>query len=106
MTCRHLYPLEKELLDNNVKETFRGQAWTDNTREWVYFDCYLDIDEINKRLEFPDFVVVHENSDPKSGTERGFYCKKCHDGIMGHLLHQPGGLRYSKPAYERKKRVG
>ena len=90
MTCEHLFPLEKELLDRGVKETYRGQAWSDNCREWVYFDCYFDTEGIKRRLNFPDCVVVHENRDPKAGTERGFCCEQCHDGIMGHLDPSPG----------------
>ncbi len=68
-----------------VKETYRGAAWTDNCREWVYFNVVFDIDSVSSRMNFPSCVRVHENLDPKSGTERGFYCTTCHDAVMGLL---------------------
>jgi hypothetical protein len=85
MVCRHLAPLENELIKANVQETYRGQAWTKNCREWVYFNCVLDTAALAARFQFPPCVKVHENLDPKSGTERGFVCTECHDGIMGLL---------------------
>ena len=42
MVCEHLAALEKELIAAGVPITYRGQAWSDNCREWVYFDCCLD----------------------------------------------------------------
>lgn len=88
--CEHLLPLDNELKERRIKETFRGQPWSNNTREWVYFDCVLMVDEIKKRYNFPDFVSVHVNDDNKSGMEKGFYCELCMDGVMGHhpLLSQ------------------
>lgn len=85
MTCQHLYALEAELIAAGIKETYRGKAWSLNCREWVYFDVVLDISSIAARMKFPPCVEVHENLDPKSGTERGFVCNECNDGIMGHI---------------------
>jgi hypothetical protein len=85
MVCEHLAPLEKYILDSGLKETSRGQAWSSNCREWVYFDVVLDTPTLQERFAFPECVEIHENLDPKSGTERGFYCKQCHDGVMGLL---------------------
>jgi hypothetical protein len=85
MVCEHLLKLEAELIEAEIKETYRGQAWSDNCREWVYYDIVLDTDSLQKRLTFPPCVIVHENLDPKSGQERGFYCTECKDGIMGLL---------------------
>jgi len=28
-------------------------------------------------------VVVHENTDERSGLEKGFVCEECHDAVMG-----------------------
>jgi hypothetical protein len=72
--CEHLQPLENYLKTKGISETFRGKAWSDNCGEWVYFDCVLDL---------PSFVVTHENTDLKSGTELGLVCTKCNDAIMG-----------------------
>ena len=40
--CEHLQALENYLKAEKIPEIFRGQAWSDNCREWVYFDCILD----------------------------------------------------------------
>jgi hypothetical protein len=85
MVCEHLAKLERELIENDLKETFRGQAWSDNCREWVYYDVVLDVDCIRSRLALEPFVSVHENTDERSGTERGFICGMCKDGVMGRL---------------------
>ena len=81
--CDHLSPLDNELKAKGFTETFRGQAWSDNCREWVYYDTILDLAEIRNRYQFPDFIITHVNEDPKSGLEAGFVCTFCHDGVMG-----------------------
>ena len=83
MTCEHLRQLEAELQFGGIPETFRGQAWSRNCREWVYFTCYLDLPAIRARLKLPPCVVDHVNDDPRSGLERGLVCEEHHDGIMG-----------------------
>ena len=91
LKCEHLRPLEKEIQATGIKETFRGQAWTDNCREWVYFDCYLDVEKIRERFQLPLFVETHVNEDPKSGYEEGLVCSQCKDGIMGyHRIYNAG----------------
>jgi hypothetical protein len=81
--CEHLVQLEKELKQLKIKETYRGQAWTKNCREWVYYDCYFDIEQLRKRFNFPGFIKHHFNNDNKSGLEEGFVCELCNDAIMG-----------------------
>lgn len=83
MVCRHLYPLEQALLAAGIEETYRGQPWSRNCREWVYFDAELDTDTIAQRFQLPDCVEVAENTDPKSGIERGLFCTLCNDAVMG-----------------------
>lgn len=85
MTCQHLRALETELIAAGVRETYRGAPWTKNCREWVYFDVVLDTSALISRMHFLPCVRVHENLDPKSGTERGFVCTECDDAIMGLL---------------------
>ena len=92
MVCRHLAPLENELIRAGFKETFRGRAWTKNCREWVYFDVVFDTEAVFSRMNFDPCVEIHENFDPKSGTERGFVCSACRDGIMGRIS---GGAIFS-----------
>lgn len=85
MVCEHLAALEAELAARDVTETYRGQPWTANCREWVYFDIVFETDSVARRLELGPTVVVHENNDKRSGLERGFVCEACKDGIIGQL---------------------
>jgi hypothetical protein len=86
MTCQHLRKLEEAVLASGIAETYRGQAWTINCREWVYFACYLDQERIRQQFDLPTCVVGHVNDDSKSGRESGFVCMECHDGVIG--LHR------------------
>lgn len=95
MTCKHLRQLEAEILQAGVVETFRGKAWTENCREWVYFDCYFDRKSIRSRIALPECVVDHEHLGTHDGQEAGFVCSECHDGIMGvHKRFAKGRLIY------------
>jgi hypothetical protein len=83
VVCEHLKPLEDALLAGGAKVTFRGQAWSEKCREWVYFDRVLDLAAIERRFGFPPCVSRHENLDPRSGTESGFECATCQDAVVG-----------------------
>jgi hypothetical protein len=88
--CEHLQPLENYLKSKGIAETFRGQAWSDNCREWAYFNCVLDPEALKSKLHLPTVVETHENTDVRSGTELGLVCTKCHDAIMGlHPKYAP-----------------
>jgi hypothetical protein len=89
MLCEHLRSLERELIDAGIRETFRGQAWSSNCREWVYFDCWLDRASIRKRLDFASVVKDHEHRGTHDGQESGFVCAACNDAIMGLLEAKP-----------------
>lgn len=93
MTCEHLSELESELIGRGIPVTYRGQAWSHNCREWVYFDCYLDVESIRARLQLAGCVEAHFNDDPRSGVERGLVCSMHYDGIIG--LHQPAANKVS-----------
>jgi hypothetical protein len=85
MVCAHLAAVEAEVVASGAKETYRGQPWSDNCREWVYFDVVLDVDALRRRLKLAPCVEVHENTDPRSGTERGLVCTRHQDGVIGLL---------------------
>ena len=85
MICEHLRELEAAVKASGAVETYRGQVWTDNFREWVYFDVVIDVEAVKKRFKLAPSVKVAENLDPKSGTERGLECDVCHDAVMGYL---------------------
>ena len=91
--CEHLIELDNELKAKGIRETFRGRPWSDNCREWVYYDCILDLEKIRARYEFPFFVESHVNDDNKSGMEAGFVCDLCKDGVIGLHPHFGKGKR-------------
>lgn len=88
MVCSHLSELEATLKDSGASETFRGQAWSRNCREWVYFNVVLDTKALQQRFTLGPTVRVHENLDPKSGQERGFECISCQDAVVGLIEGQ------------------
>jgi hypothetical protein len=91
MVCRHLAELERALIDAGVEVTYRGQAWSSNCREWVYFKCWLDRAAVRARMKFDDCVTDHEHCGTHDGQEAGFVCSQCHDGIMGvHERYRAG----------------
>lgn len=83
MVCAHLAELESALQASGARETYRGQAWSENCREWVYFDVVLDVAALQQRFHLDTPVRLHDNLDPKSGLERGFECTECQDAILG-----------------------
>jgi hypothetical protein len=93
MVCTHLWILEAELAGAGIRETFRGQAWSSNCREWVYFDYVLDRQSIRARLQFEACVEDHEHLGTHDGQEAGFVCTACHDGVMGVHPHHGGQAR-------------
>lgn len=90
MTCEHLQPLEQALIERGFRETFRGQAWSQNCREWVYFDVVLDTDAIRQSFALPECVAVHAHRGTHDGQERGFVCQACRDAVMGRYEPTPG----------------
>jgi hypothetical protein len=89
MICHHLRDLERALQAAGIRETYRGTPWSRNCREWVYFDCRLDMAAIRHAFGLAECVSEHVNDDPKSGREAGLVCQSCHDAIIGvHVLDQ------------------
>lgn len=91
MICEHLSALEKELQARGVRETARGQVWSKNCREWVYFDCLLDREALRARFKFAACVEDHEHRGTHDGSEAGFVCTACHDAVMGVHPADAGG---------------
>jgi hypothetical protein len=90
MLCDHLHALEEEIIARGVKETYRGQAWSDNCREWVYFDCVLDLPALRARLSLAQCVADHRHRGTHDGNEAGLVCETCKDAIMGRHPDDPG----------------
>lgn len=93
MICDHLKCLENELLAGGIKETFRGKAWSKNSNEWVYFDCYFNLDSIRQRIDFEKSVINHHHLDTHDGQESGFVCSLCNDAIMGNHQQYAAGKK-------------
>jgi hypothetical protein len=91
MTCEHLRAVEQAIIARGIRETFRGEAWSRNCREWVYFDCFIDTNAVRRHFPFADCVREHVHRGTHDGQERGFVCEQCHDAIMG-LYEQSGGV--------------
>ena len=83
MTCEHLRQLEQAMLSGGMRETYRGQAWSKNCREWVYFDCFIDAASIRQKFNLATCVSDHAHRGTHDGQERGFICSSCWDAIMG-----------------------
>ncbi len=95
MVCEHLIKLEQELIERGIAVISRGQAWTDNCREWVYFDCYLNIPVIRKKIIFDSCVMDHEHLGSHDGSEAGLVCSVHHDAIMGvHKKDSAGRIEF------------
>ena len=96
MTCEHLLPLEQAIIARGIPETFRGQSWSLNCREWVYFDCFIDLESVRSRFTLADCVHDHVHRGTHDGQERGFVCSQCHDGIMGRYDETPGAVVFKE----------
>ena len=83
MVCEHLSQLEQAILSAGIPETFRGQAWGKDCREWVYFACVIDIEKVQARFRLASSVVEHEHVGTHDGQELGLVCEDCHDAIIG-----------------------
>lgn len=81
--CEHLLKVENYIKAKGIQEVFRGRPWGKNCREWVYFNCILDTEELKIKLELNACVETHEYSDSKVANELGLFCTSCRDGIMG-----------------------
>lgn len=81
--CEDLRAVGEQLLASGFRVTSAGQPWTENCRLWVYFDSVLAVEELRRRHALPSHVVVHENTDPRSGLELGLVCELHHDAVVG-----------------------
>ena len=97
MVCEHLSALEHALLAAGVPVTFRGQAWSNNCREWVYVDCFLDVPALRQRFAFAPCVSDHAHRGTHDGEERGLVCTACHDAIVGVYAAAPGKRVFAGP---------
>ena len=87
--CKHLQVLENYIQEKKITETFRGQAWSNNCNEWVYYDCILDTENLKLKFALDECVKTHDYIDIKVANELGLVCEICKDGIMGFNPKSP-----------------
>lgn len=80
-----LKQLAKMLVRKGYKILFYGQAWSNQNSDWIYFDTVLDTNRLREKFNFGENIIVHENLDPKSGTEKGFIDNITGEGLMGRI---------------------
>ena len=77
-----------------IQETARGRVWSQNCREWVYFNCFIDTEAVRRRFTLGDCVEEHSHRGTHDGQERGLVCSVCHDGVIGSYEPSEGMLIY------------
>lgn len=82
--CIHLKPVEDYLLSKGYHEVYRGQVWSNNCREWIYFNTILQPQELIIQFRLDSTIIIHDYQDIKVGSELGLECTICHDAIMGY----------------------
>ncbi len=96
--CIHLKPLENYLKTKKITETYRGQVWTKNCREWIYYDAVLNPQKLKERFHFDDSIKIHDYEDIKVGSELGLVCTLCNDAVMG--VHPNSSYAFNKKTIE------
>lgn len=81
--CIHLKSLEDFLKSENIAEVYRGQVWSKNCREWIYYDVILNPQKLKDKFHFDATIIIHDYKDIKVGSELGLVCTLCNDAIMG-----------------------
>jgi len=97
MTCEHLIELETAIKAAGFEETYRGAAWSENCREWVYFDCILELDAIRRKFELAVCVHDHAHRGTHDGSEAGLVCDVHKDALMGHHPEASAGEKRFSP---------
>lgn len=77
--------MEAEPIRRGHAVTFRGEPWSRNCRESVYFDRVLPIAELRARFPPEACVTDHEFRGTCNGEERGLVCTAHRDALMGRL---------------------
>jgi hypothetical protein len=81
-----LEALDNYVRNKNVKELFRGNAWSKNCREWVYYDCVLNVKKLKEKFSFNNCVIIREYNDIKVANELGFFCNRSKMALWDLIL--------------------
>jgi hypothetical protein len=80
-----LRQIAKGLQKSGIKISYCGRAWTEQHANWIYFDTVLNVEKLRNKYQLGAHIVIHENLDPKSGTEKGFIDEQTGEGLMGKI---------------------
>jgi len=77
--------IARSLKKSGIEVTYFGRAWTEQLADWIYFDTVLNVEKLRNKYQLGAHIVIHENLDPKSGTEKGFIDEQTGEGLMGKI---------------------
>jgi len=77
--------IAKSLKNKGIEITYFGRTWTKQLADWIYFDIVLDVEKLRDQFQLGAHIVIHQNLDPKSGTEKGFIDEHTGEGLMGKI---------------------
>ncbi len=80
--------IAKSLKNKGIDITYFGRTWTKQLADWIYFDTVLDVEKLRNQYQLGAHIVIHENLDPKSGTEKGLIDKQTGEGLMGKIQYK------------------
>jgi hypothetical protein len=77
--------IAKGLQEEGLAISYYGRTWTKQQADWIYFETVLDLEKLRIDYQLEAHIVIHENHDTKSGTEKGFIDTRTGEGLMGKL---------------------
>ena len=80
-----LKEIAEYLTSQAIPVTYYGMPWTGCVNNWIYFDTCLELEILREKFQLGANIMVHENQDPRSGTERGFIDTNTGEALMGKL---------------------
>jgi hypothetical protein len=91
--CDHLVSLELAMLERGLPPTYRGQPWSQNCRQWVYFDCYIDTAAVRRRFDLAPCVSEHARHAAPGALQR------CRASLHLDYERWRDGIGYDMDAY-------
>ncbi len=75
--------ISMHLLDKGNSITFLSKAWSGLNSHWIYFDTVLDVAYLLKSFDKESRLIIQENTDRKSGLEKGLLDIRTNEAVMG-----------------------
>lgn len=91
--CVHLEPIRLRLLGLGASQSAILKIWS-GANNFAVFDAILDRPAIRAALPLPACVIDHDHLGTHDGSESGFACTLCRDGVVGlHPQRAPANAR-------------